>query len=133
MSIIYSEALKSFALQTRASSYQMGVDRFDRLRHLYYGRRMEPEDLSYLYQEYDRAFSGNPYELGNERGYSLDVVFQEFSSCGVGDYRIPSLRVVTRTAADALIFAISAMRYVRGNMHWKGFRLPGTRTETPRR
>lgn len=94
MSITYSEALKSFALQTRASSYQMAVDRLGCLRHLYYGKRIDPEDLFYLFPEYDRAFSGNPYELGNERGYSLDVVFQEFSSCGVGDYRLPSLRVV---------------------------------------
>ena len=51
MSIIYSEALKSFALQTRASSYQMAVDRLGCLRHLYYGKRIDPEDLFYLFPE----------------------------------------------------------------------------------
>ena len=46
----------------------MAVDRLGCLRHLYYGKRIDPEDLFYLFPEYDRAFSGNPYELGNERG-----------------------------------------------------------------
>lgn len=94
MSIIYNEKQKSFALQTGGSSYQMALDRFGRLRHLYYGKRIDMEELFYLFPDYDRAFSGNPNELGSERDYSLDVVYQEFSSCGVGDYRIPSLRVL---------------------------------------
>ena len=39
----------------------------------------------------DRGFSPNPYEVGKDRTYSLDTLPQEYSSCGVGDFRVPSV------------------------------------------
>ena len=94
MGIIDSRADHGITLQTKDSSYHMAVDGYGYLRHLYYGKRLEPEDLFYLYRNYDRGFSGNPRPAGNDRTYSLDAVCQEFSTSGVGDYRIPALRVM---------------------------------------
>lgn len=43
----------------------------------------------------------NPYEAGNERDYSLDSRPQEYSTNGVGDYRINSVSVINADGSDA--------------------------------
>ena len=44
--------------------------------------------------QYDRGFSGNPYESRNERTFSLDAQPQEFSTQQQGDFRTASIEVV---------------------------------------
>ena len=92
MSIVYDPSHKSYTLHTEHSSYQLQADRFDRLLHLYYGRRSEG-CFDYLLSFADRGFSGNPYEAGDERGYSMDALPQEFPVQGDGDHRSPLLIV----------------------------------------
>ena len=49
--------------------------------------------MEYLLNYVDRGFSGNPYDAGADRTYSLDVLPQEYPSFGTGDYRSPALTV----------------------------------------
>lgn len=84
--ISYDESTKRFCLETANSTYQMKVDEFGYLIHLYYGKKV-PGNMDYLLVYYDRGFSGNPYEAGTNRKYSLDVLPQEYPAWGVGDYR----------------------------------------------
>lgn len=49
--------------------------------------------MDYLLTFFDRGFSGNPYEAGKDRTYSMDNLPQEFPSEGTGDYRITCLTV----------------------------------------
>ena len=46
--------------------------------------------MDYLLTYYDRGFSGNPYDAGNDKTYSMDSLPQEFPSLGTGDYRTPA-------------------------------------------
>lgn len=82
-----------FTLHTRRTTYQLKADAHGVLLHTYYGARIGSDDLSPLIQLVDRGFSPNPNELGRERNYSLDTLPQEYSSCGVGDYRMPAIVV----------------------------------------
>lgn len=82
-----------FTLHTRGTTYQMKVDEYRVLLHTYYGARVGGADLSYLIRYIDRGFSPNPGELGHCRTYSLDTLPQEFSTCGVGDFRLPSVEL----------------------------------------
>ena len=82
-----------FTLHTRRTTYQMKADAYRVLLHTYYGERVGSADLSYPIRHADRGFSPNPSEAGDWRGYSLDTLPQEYSSCGVGDYRLPSLEL----------------------------------------
>ena len=93
MSIIYNESKKTYTLLTAETAYQMKVSEYGYLLHLYYGRRVEDEDLSYLIQLQDRGFSPCPNELGNDRTFSLDFLPQEFSTDGNCDYRTGSIEV----------------------------------------
>ena len=45
MSVRYVEDKKTFILQTRHCTYQMKISEYDYLLHLYYGERIEDEDL----------------------------------------------------------------------------------------
>ena len=74
MSILYSEQEKVVTLHTASTTYQMKIDKYQRLLHLYYGVRINDMDLSYYLQYSDRAFSGNIAEARYDRTYSLDVL-----------------------------------------------------------
>lgn len=101
MAIYIDEQKKLFTLSTNNTSYQMMADKYLVLNHLYYGENIGQEDMSYLLDYQDRGFSGNPYEAGNEREYSLDSRPQEYSTNGVGDYRINSVSVINADGSDA--------------------------------
>ncbi|MEZ3508054.1 MAG: hypothetical protein K1W10_14100, partial [Lachnospiraceae bacterium] len=84
--------MKQITLHTKNTTYQIGVHRLGFLLHLYYGARTEC-DMSYLLQEYDRGFSGNPHDAGGDRSLSLDVLPQEFPCYGTGDFRSAAFNV----------------------------------------
>lgn len=94
MSIIFNEQTKTFTLHTRHTTYQMKIGNLDYLLHLYYGPTMHDADSSYQIMQYDRGFSGNPYESRNARTFSLDAQPQEFSTQQQGDFRTTSIEVV---------------------------------------
>lgn len=86
MSIFFDEKDRTFTLHTVGTTYQMQVDPFGYLLHLYYGRKAAG-CMDYLLTFYDRGFSGNPYDAGNDRTYSMDALPQEFPCVGTGDFR----------------------------------------------
>ena len=89
MSIAYDEKNRTITLHTKNTTYQMQIDRYGFLLHLYYGERADG-CMDYLLTRYDRGFSGNPYDAGSDRTYSMDVQPQEFPTLGTGDYRSPA-------------------------------------------
>ena len=103
MSVRYIDSKKTFLLQTRNSTYQMKISEYGYLLHLYYGERLEDEDLGYLIRMQDRGFSPNPNEAGNDRTFSLDVLPQEFSSDGSCDYRLSSIEVKNGDGSYAFV------------------------------
>lgn len=86
MGIYYDETKRIFHLTTINSDYQIQIDAYGFLLHLYYGRKTEYSAESVLTFA-DRGFSGNPYDAGDDRTYSMDVLPQEFPVRGTGDYR----------------------------------------------
>ena len=92
MGIIYCEKDRTFTLQTKNTTYQMQVDRYGFLLHLYYGKKTDG-CMDYLLTYYDRGFSGNPYDAGEDRTYSMDTLPQEFPCYGNGDFRSTAFAV----------------------------------------
>lgn len=92
MGIIYCEKDRIFTLQTKNTTYQMQVDRYGFLLHLYYGKKTDG-CMDYLLTYYDRGFSGNPYDAGENRTYSMDALPQEFPCYGNGDFRSTAFAV----------------------------------------
>ncbi len=91
--ILCDEKNLLFTLQTKNTTYQLKADRYNMLLHTYYGPRIAGGDLSYRIRGMDRGCSPNPDEAGLDRTYSMDTLPQEYSSCGVGDFRLPSIEL----------------------------------------
>lgn len=92
MAIIFNEKEKVFTLHTENTTYQMKVDPYGFLLHLYYGKKTEGT-MEYLLTCYDRGFSGNPYDAGLDRTYSMDALPQEYPCVGTGDFRNCALEI----------------------------------------
>ena len=120
MGIVYSKADRTFTIQTKNTTYQMQVDPYGFLLHLYYGKKTDGSCMDYLLTYYDRGFSGNPFDAGDDRTYSMDVLPQEYPSYGTGDYRSTALiieNVDGSTACD--------LRYRSHHIFNGKYKIPG--------
>jgi len=119
MAIHYQREDRIFTLHTEHTTYQMKVDDFGFLLHLYYGGSISG-DMDYLLTYYDRGFSGNPPDVGNDRSYSLDALPQEYPVQGVGDYRNSALMIHNADDSDCC-----DLRYVGHEIKEGKYGLPG--------
>lgn len=89
----------------------MGVTDKGNLLHLYYGPKAEGL-MSYKLQFYDRGFAGNPYDAGDDRTYSLDVLPQEYPGYGNGDYRSTAFNMRTQNGTDGTDLRYVSHRFI---------------------
>lgn len=116
MPITWNEEKKFFNITTKNATYQMKVDSYNHLIHTYYGSKIDDTDMYTQISFADRGFSANPYEAGKkDRTYSLDVLPQEYSCYGTGDFRITGLRVKESTGNQTV-----ALKYVK-HVFFDGF------------
>lgn len=119
MSIIYNPNKKIFTLHTKNTTYQMMVDQYGYLLHLYYGAKNDGL-MDYLLTYVDRGFSGNPYVAGNDRTYSLDTLPQEYPVLGVGDYRNYALNIENDNESQCCNLSFSHYEIRKGKYSLKG-------------
>ncbi len=118
--ITYNEKTKVFTLRTKNSMYQMQVRAYDTLTHLYYGADIGDTEAAHRIICLDRGFSGNPYEAGEDRTFSLDVLPQEYSGYGNGDYRINGMEMTHEDGSDAVHLRYESYRMRKGKYSLKG-------------
>ena len=99
MAIYYHSSSHIFTLDTKNTTYQMKVDDYGFLLHLYYGARITGS-MDYLLTYMDRGFSGNPADAGGDRTYSMDALPQEYPTMGTGDYRSTALVIHNGDGSD---------------------------------
>ena len=119
MAILFQKEKKIFTLQTKQTTYQMKVDDFGFLLHLYYGAKVSG-DMDYLLTFYDRGFSGNPNDVGNDRTYSMDVLPQEYPALGTGDYRNSALMIRNQDESECCDLRYAGYEIKKGK-----YELPG--------
>lgn len=120
MSIRFNEETRQLILETRKTSYQMKIDELGYLKHLYYGPSAGTWNMDYPFRTYDRGFSGNPYDMRDNRAYSLDSMPQEYTSYGVGDFRI---NTITASYPDGSRCA--EYRYISHEIREGKYSIPG--------
>lgn len=119
MPIRIDDATRTFTLHTRNTTYQMHVDEYGYLLHLYYGARSEGI-MDYLPTYADRSGCCTcPHDV-SDRTYSLDVLPQEFPFQGNGDLRSTLMQV---RDADGTFGC--DLRYVRHEVRDGKYGLPG--------
>ncbi len=120
MAISFDSTSRLFTLTTNHSMYQMKADRYGVLLHTWFGMKGSAFDYSYRIAYADRGFSGNPYDAGDDRTYSLDALPQEFPAYGSGDYRSSALKVRYPDGTSAC-----DLRYLKHEIKKGKYSLPG--------
>ena len=119
MAIIVDEKTGLFQLITDNTEYQMKADKYGVLKHLWYGEKTGC-DMEYLQSYPDVGFSGNIYDAGNDRTYSLDTLPLEYACDGVGDYRVTGAAAVHQDGSCALDLRYKGYRIIKGKYSIKG-------------
>lgn len=119
MAVYYDEKSRIFSLHTVNTTYQMKVDQYSYLLHLYYGQRLDGP-LDYMLTFFDRGFSGNPYGAGEDRTYSLDALPQEFPVLGTGDYRNVAFKIKEENGCYGC-----DLHYTRHEIREEKYSIPG--------
>ena len=114
MSIRYVKESGQLILETANTGYHIKIDGQGYLQHLYYGPRLGQDDMSYAFRTYDRGFSGNPYEMRDNRAYSLDSMPQEYTSFGVGDFRVNSIAASCSDGSRCAEFKYTSHEILKG-------------------
>ena len=122
MSIRYLKDQKMFVLMTQNTKYAFDItqDRF--LRHRFYGKRTAeiPEA-----KPYDAALS--PHLAGMDISYSPDLLMQECSFFGSGDFRASSLGLTGADGTGVTDFIYRSYRIFKGRRALDG--LPAARAD----
>lgn len=108
-----------FCLETENTLYQIKVDQFGVCTHLWYGAKTG-DCMDYLLSYPDVGFSGNPYEAGDLRTYSLNTLPQEYGAAGMGDFRVPAIEIEHADGSTAL-----DLRFQEAHIEKEKYKIPG--------
>ena len=94
--IKFSEKEKQFHLQTNDCSYLFKVLPSGHLAHLYFGKKIHHKDFFENFTENkEPAFGSSTSYSSENHGFSLNFEQLEYSSYGKGDYRDPSISIIS--------------------------------------
>jgi alpha-galactosidase len=123
MGIKYNEQDRIFKLDTPKSTYMIGiVDDENFLGHIYYGKRVIDEDLSYLLRTDNGAKV--PSRNNRDRVSFMDSFPMEYSTHGIGDFRETCLSVKSKLGHSACSLAYVTHSIYPGKPKLEG--LPST-------
>lgn len=123
MSIRYDAEKKLFQLDTPNTSYVLGVkDSFGYLLHYYYGKRLNPGDVSYLARTEEAPYT--PDRNARDKLSFLDCAPFEYPTGGIGDFREHCLEVRTQSGHNAVELQYCGHRILAGKPALAG--LPAT-------
>ncbi len=118
MSITYLEKEKSFVLQTKDSTYIIGIRKDKYLEHVYYGGKIEEPNVEQLINYTERiGFHANPFE-GDY--FTLDTMRSEYPAYGNTDLRNPAFQVQLENGTRITDFTYAYYEIVKGKPKLKG-------------
>lgn len=119
MAVYIEENDTLFRLVTKNTEYQMKVDKYGVLKHLWYGGKTGCS-MEYLLQYPEISFSGSIYDAGNDRSYSLNTIPLEYSGKGTGDFRTPALKVRHSDGTEAVDLRYESFAVKKGKYSIEG-------------
>ncbi len=123
MNITFNKEKRIFKLDTQNCSYIMQiVDTEGFIGHVYYGAKINDEDISYRMRIAEPPFV--PSVNARDRGSFLDTFPTEYSGNGVGDYRLSSIEIEDENGHSAIQPLYAGHRIFNGKKPIPG--LPAT-------
>ncbi len=123
MNIRFLEKEKVFVIDTKATSYVMGIAGDEGLLgHLYYGDKIDPNDAAFLWKAIEPQVT--PAVDMRDRSSFLDRFPFEYSSNNVGDYRKSSIEITDSSGHSGLLLCYDSHEILKGKRAIPG--LPAT-------
>ncbi|MBD5468338.1 MAG: alpha-galactosidase [Lachnospiraceae bacterium] len=123
MSVQYFEKERVFKLDTPNSSYLIGIiDEEDFIGHIYYGKKINSHELTYLLRTEEPPFV--PSKNNRDRLSFLDSCPMEYPTHGLGDFREDAISVRTTDGHTALQLSYEKHEICPGKQKLAG--LPAT-------
>lgn len=123
MAIIYDKHVRTFHLKTKHTSYMMCIYREGYLAHLYYGSRLEVNDIG----DTVLRFEGRAHIMNDDPDdhvFSPETMPQEYPAFGAGDLRNPAYQIRDRNGNYISDARYKSHRIYAGKEALKG--LPST-------
>lgn len=118
MPILFDADKKIFHIMCKDCSYMFQILKDGSLGHLYFGKRLKDNNLSYLIRY---EFRGNEnYKDADTQSFSLDLLPFEFSTYGTGDYRHPSFQAMLKDGSTITSFKYIGHNIFKGKKALKG-------------
>lgn len=124
MNITFDKVTGQFQLNNDRISYVMQVLNGGYLAHLYFGSKISRYRGSAALSYYDRGFSPQPYDFRHDRTFSLDTQPLEYSTYGIGDYRITPLHIQYKNGSTITDLRYKGHKIIAGKPELTG--LPAT-------
>ncbi len=108
----FTEDMTLFTLSTPGSTYALAALESGHLAHVYYGKRTDDEDLSYLLR-----LGENPYTLkvnSRDTGTFMDTTPFEYPTFGTGDYRESAFALTDENGAAATSLVYRGYEIIEG-------------------
>ena len=121
--IFYDEGIRTFYLESKDMTYAFCISVHGFLQHLYYGKRIAREDLSYSVYHIDRGHGSNI--AGAPRNESLNVYGNECPTYGRSDYRQSMIAVCDEAGVRVGDWRYAGHRILKEKPELKG--LPSVR------
>lgn len=123
MGVQYFEKERVFKLDTPHSSYLIGIiDEENFVGHIYYGKKIESHELTYLLRTEEAPFV--PSKNNRDRLSFLDSCPMEYPTHGLGDFREDAVSVRTEGGHTALQLSYEKHEICAGKQKLEG--LPAT-------
>jgi alpha-galactosidase len=125
MAIIYERDIKTFHLKTENTSYIIKVLETNHLSQLYWGKRINTNNLDYLLEKnLWGSFLTNTDNIGT---FQLEATAQEYPTYGATDLRSPAIELQFEDGTTATDLRYDNFNIFKGKAHLKG--LPATYVE----
>lgn len=123
MGIRFDEKNRVFEIQTKNTTYMMGLAYDGFLAHAYYGSKLEDTEVSYLFRaNYETEHEKFWYK--REKVEKMDALAHEYSASGLGDFRDTPLVIRTEGGFHACELSYDSYEIIDGKPALSG--LPAT-------
>ena len=127
MSVFFDEKNMSFKLTASESCYMLKVAPGGYLAHVYYGKDLPDEDLSYLLRLDENPFT--PETNDRDKACYMDTLPFEYPCFGLGDYREHAFSIMDKNGASTCDLRYKSHKIYKGKPALEG--LPATFANTP--
>ncbi len=117
--ILFDSEKLQFSLETEQTTYQLKIDEYGILRHIYYGGKLYGS-AAYIARHTCRGMGASIADTGCWRSYELDTIMREYPTPGVGDFRSTGLIIQNSDGTEC-----TDLRYVSHSIYDGKYTLQG--------